>query len=104
MARAGKGMGGGVAGNRAGPKGHQAPGGAGETDEDRLAQDRMGDFKQQGHAKELLTNQREAMPDGRRETDGPVESAEKLDKDKRAKEDLGKGRRHAPGHPSNRTE
>ena len=102
MARAGKGMGGGVAGNRAGPDGHQSPGGPGETDENTLAQDRMGDFKQQGHAKELLTNEREDQPDSRRETDGPLESARKLDKDARARSDLGKGARHSPEHPTNK--
>jgi len=104
MARADKGIGGGVAGNRAGPKGHQAPGGTGETDENSLASKRMGDFKQQGHAEDLQTNEREALPDGKREPDGPVESARKLDKDVRAKADLGKGGRHSPEHPYNRKE
>lgn len=102
MARANKGMGGGAAGNRAGPDGHQSPGKPGETSETDLASDKMGDFGQQGHDQNALSNERDAVPDVRQEADGVIESFEKLDKETRAKRDLGKGRRHAPEHPYNR--
>jgi hypothetical protein len=101
MANAGKKMGGGVAGNRAGPNGHQAPGKPGKTTETDLAEKKMGEFGQQGKAKERLTNERDAMPDVRQEADGVIESFEKLDKDVRAREDLGKGRRHSGDHSYN---
>ena len=102
MARANKGMGGGSAGNRAGPNGHQAPGKPGDTSETDLAQDKMGDFGEQGHDQNALSNERDAVPDVRQEADDPIESFEKLDKETRAQRDLGKGRRHSPEHPYNR--
>ena len=101
MAKAGKKMGGGVAGNRAGPNGHQAPGKPGKTTETDLAEKKMGEFGQQGTAKNRLTNERDALPDVKQEADGVIESFEKLDKDERARKDLGKGRRHSEEHPYN---
>ncbi|HEX2020867.1 MAG TPA: hypothetical protein VGO17_18200 [Aurantimonas sp.] len=61
-----------------------------ETD---IASDRMGRNSLQGNDQESVHNQRQAVPDAKQETDGVIESFEKLDKDKRAREDLGKGNR-----------
>ena len=99
MADAGKGMGGGVAGNRAGPNGHQAPGSPdAELTEDQLAQDKMGDAGAQGHDPDRLSNTREravdTAPGGDVEPDANVlDSFRRMDKDVRAAEDLGKGNR-----------
>ena len=99
MARAGKGMGGGVAGNRAGPDGHQA---AGEPEniigESDLANRKMGDAGAQGHDPDRLSNERDTAvdtaPGGKPEPDAsPIESFEKMDKDVRAARELGKGNR-----------
>ena len=99
MARANQGMGGGVAGNRAGPNGHQAAG----ADEDiisesDLAADKMGDAGQQGTDPDRLTNERDTAvdtaPGGKPQPDAsPIESFEMMDKDVRAAEELGKGNR-----------
>ena len=96
MARADKGMGGGVAGNLAGPNGHQAPGADGDLNETDLAQDKMGDAGAQGTDPDRLSNTREAavdtVPGGAPEPDGDVlDSFRKMDKDVRAAEELGKG-------------
>jgi hypothetical protein len=64
-----------------------------------LAPDIMGINSLQGNDKASVRNQRQAVPDVKQETDGVVESFEKLDKDVRAKEDLGKGNRHSAEHP-----
>ena len=99
MARADKGMGGGVAGNLAGPNGHQAPGTAdGDLTEKDLAQDKMGDAGAQGTDPGRLSNTREAAvdtaPGGDPEPDENVlDSFRKMDKDVRAAEELGKGNR-----------
>ncbi len=61
-----------------------------ETD---IASDRMGRNKLQGDDQANVHNERQAVPDVKQDTDGLVESFEKLDKDKRAREDLGKGNR-----------
>ncbi len=61
--------------------------------ESDFAQDKMGDNSLQGNDQERVRNQRHAVPDVKLETDGVIESFEKLDKDKRAREDLGKGNR-----------
>lgn len=61
--------------------------------EDDLAQDKMGDNNLQGNDQGNVRNQRHAVPDSKQETDGVIESFEKLDKDKRARGDLGKGNR-----------
>lgn len=58
-----------------------------ETD---LASDKMGNNQLQGDDQELVRNQRHAVPDEKVETDGIVEGLKKLDKDVRAREDLGK--------------
>lgn len=63
-----------------------------ETD---LAQDKMGDNALQGDDQANVRNQRHAVPDVKTETDGIIESLEKLDKDVRAERDLGKGNRDA---------
>ena len=103
MARADKGMGGGVAGNRAGPDGTQAPGkdvGDGENiiSESDLANRKMGDAGQQGTDPDRLSNERDTAvdtaPGGKPQPDAdPIESFRKMDKDVRAAEDLGKGNR-----------
>ena len=58
-----------------------------ETD---LAPEKMGRNKLQGDDQELVHNQRQAVPDEKTETDGIIESLKKLDKDERARKDLGK--------------
>lgn len=69
-----------------------------------LSSDIMGKNALQGNDQLSVRNQRRAVPDVKQETDGVVESFEKLDKDVRAKEDLGKGNRHSPKHPYNKDE
>ncbi len=59
-----------------------------------LADDEMGRNSLQGDDQANVRNERHAVPDTRLETDGIVESLEKLDKDVRAVRDLGKGNRH----------
>ncbi len=58
-----------------------------------LAQDKMGNNRLQGNDQSQVRNQRQAVPDVKLETDGVIESFEKLDKDVRAERDLGKGNR-----------
>lgn len=58
-----------------------------------LASERMGRNKLQGNDQANVPNERKAVPDVKQETDGVVESFEKLDKNKRAHEDLGKSNR-----------
>lgn len=73
MARADKGMGGGVAGGRAGPNGHQAPGQPdGKLTENDLADELMGEFGQQGPSEELLSNTRETQAGPQPEPDETV--------------------------------
>ena len=59
--------------------------------EDDLASDLMGRNALQGNDQANVRNQRKDQPDARQETDGVVESFEKLDKDVRARRDLNKG-------------
>lgn len=59
-------------------------------DETDLAQDKMGDNDLQANDQRNVQNQREAVPDVKKETDGVVESFEKMNKDVRARRDLGK--------------
>lgn len=66
---------------------------ASEVSETDLAQQRMGDNKLQGNDQAAVHNQRRAVPDVKQEADDVVDSLEKLDKDVRAREDLGKGRK-----------
>lgn len=61
-----------------------------ETD---LASERMGKNKLQGDDQANVRNERQAVPNVKTETDSLIESFEKLDKDHRAREDLGKGNR-----------
>lgn len=58
-----------------------------------LSSERMGRNKLQGDDQLNVPNERQAVPDVKQETDGVVESFEKMDKDRRAREDLGKGNR-----------
>ncbi|MBJ3776374.1 hypothetical protein [Acuticoccus mangrovi] len=62
-----------------------------ETD---LASDIMGRNALQGDDQRNVHNERHAVPDAKQEADAnPVESAEMLDKDARARAELGKGNR-----------
>ncbi|WEX11407.1 hypothetical protein [Chelativorans sp. AA-79] len=61
-----------------------------ETD---LANDRMGRNSLQGDDQESVRNERHAQPDNRTHPDEVMESFTKMDKDKRARSDLGKGNR-----------
>lgn len=63
---------------------------ASEVTHTDLAERRTGDNKLHGNDQEDVRNQRHAVADTRQETDDPVESLEKLDKDVRARRDLGK--------------
>lgn len=67
-----------------------------ETD---LSSERMGRNKLQGDDQQNVHNERQAVPDVKQETDGVIESFEKLDKEQRAREDLGKGNRSS-GKPT----
>jgi hypothetical protein len=58
-----------------------------------LAQDIMGRNALQGDDQSRVRNQRQAQADVKQDTDGVIESFEKLDKDVRAETDLGKGNR-----------
>jgi len=69
------------------------PGQLGETD---IANERMGRNSLQGNDQSNVHNQRQAVPDVKLDTDGVIEGLEKLDKDHRAKTDLGKGNRSDP--------
>ena len=62
-----------------------------DVKENDLAQDRMGRNSLQGDDQASVRNQRHDQPDARQETDGVVESFEKLDKNERARRDLNKG-------------
>ncbi len=60
-----------------------------ETD---LAQDKMGRNKLQGNDQASVRNERQDMPEGKREPDQDIEeSFRKMDKDVRARTDLNKG-------------
>ena len=56
-----------------------------------LASDEMGNNRLQAKDQSDVHNQRKAVPDVKQETDGVIESFQKLDKDERAERDLGKG-------------
>ncbi|WP_370321253.1 hypothetical protein [Oricola sp.] len=60
-----------------------------------IASDEMGRNSLQGDDQANIRNERQAVPDVKTETDGVIESFRKLDKDVRAREDLGKGNRHS---------
>lgn len=62
--------------------------------EAELAGDIMGKNRLQGDDQESVRNERQAQPDAKLEPDAdPVESARMLDKDARARAELGKGNR-----------
>lgn len=61
--------------------------------ESDLANRKMGDNDLQGNDQSSVRNQRQAVPDVKQETDGIIDSLEKLDKEERARRDLGKGNR-----------
>ena len=95
MARADKGMG--------SIKGHQHA----ETPKDRLtesdlASDEMGNNQLEGNDQEDTRNERRATPDVRQKTDGVLDSFHKLDKEARARLDLGKGNRSQGEQPYTR--
>jgi hypothetical protein len=67
---------------------------ASDVTENDLANEKMGKNKLQGNDQANVRNQRKAQPDAKSEADSSViESLEKMDKDIRAKRDLGKGNR-----------
>jgi len=62
--------------------------------EAELADEIMGNNQLQGNDQRSVRNQRHAVPDAKLEPDAdPVESAKMLDKDARARAELGKGNR-----------
>lgn len=58
-----------------------------------LAADKMGRNNLQGDDQDNVRNQRRAQPDTKQEPDELMESFTKLDKEERARKDLGKGNR-----------
>ena len=65
-------------------------------DEFDLASDIKGNNSLHGDSQGNRGNERQAQADARGETDGLIESFEKLDKDVRAERNLGKKPRHSP--------
>ena len=84
-------------GNRSGGQGAGvAPNGEpsnGNLDEFDIASDIQGRNKLQGDNQTDVVNQRHAQAEEKGDTDGLIESFEKMDKDVRAERDLGKGNR-----------
>ncbi|MFP1631831.1 hypothetical protein ACLB6G_08850 [Zhengella sp. ZM62] len=66
--------------------------------ESDFAEERMGNNRLQGNDQESVHNQRHAVPEVKQEADDVMESFEKLDKDKRARDDLNKGVRKDGGN------
>lgn len=58
-----------------------------------LASHVMGNNSLQGNDQSSVRTQRQAQPEVKQKTDGLIEGLKKLDKDVRAKTDLGKGSR-----------
>ncbi|GHA18244.1 hypothetical protein GCM10007989_11910 [Devosia pacifica] len=73
-----------------GAKGAGADDGVERTDEFDLASDIKGRNSLQGDDQLNVPDQRQAQADAKGETDGVIESFEKLDKEERARRDLGK--------------
>jgi hypothetical protein len=74
---------------------------ADELTEGDFADDKMGRNSLQGDDQESVRNQRHDQPDAKREADDVLDSFEKMDKETRAREDLGKGARSGKnGHPA----
>jgi|GEM_PF-1437941 len=92
MTSAGKGMGGGP-GAQHGAKGAGAETRPEDLEEVDLERQEKGYNRLQGDDQANVRNERKAQADVKKETDDPIESMEKLDKDRRAREDLGKGNR-----------
>lgn len=63
---------------------------AGKLTDSDLGADKMGNNQLQGDDQEDVQNQRRTWPDEKQEPDGVIESFEKMDKDVRARRDLGK--------------
>ena len=63
-----------------------------------LAQDKMGKNSLQGDDQRRVRNQRHAVPDAKGDADDAIESFKKLDRQKRARTDLGKGNRTRTRH------
>lgn len=61
-----------------------------ETD---FADERSGRNSLQGNDQDNRQNERKAVPNAKVSADGVIESFEKIDRDRRAREDLGKGNR-----------
>lgn len=81
---------------------HNAREPEGRLTEAELSDDLMGNNRLQGDDQSNVRNERHAVPDAKLEPDaGPVESSKMLDKDARAKAELGKGARHSPDHFEN---
>lgn len=92
MTGSGKKMGGGP-GAQHGPKGVGEEAFEEGLKEVDLAQDKMGDNALQGDDQESVRNERRAQPDAAREPDSAVRrSFEMMDKDERARRELGKRR------------
>ncbi len=65
-----------------------------------LSQDIMGRNSLRANDQSNVRNERQAQRDARQHADSPVESFEKVDKDVRAKRDLGKGNRGSTKAPA----
>ena len=66
------------------------------TDTD-FASDKKGDNQLRANDQLNEPSERKAVPDVKKDTDGLIESFEKLDKDVRAERDLGKGNKDSGG-------
>lgn len=75
-----------------------------QLDEHDLAQDIKGNNRLQADNQDDHFNQRQAQAEARGETDGVLESFEKLDKDVRAERDLGKGNRSSESKSDNKSD
>ncbi|MDB5621539.1 MAG: hypothetical protein JWR39_102 [Devosia sp.] len=69
----------------------------GNLDEFDIASDLQGRNQLQGDNQADRINQRQAQAEAKGDTDGLIESFEKMDKDVRAERDLGKGNRSGAG-------
>jgi hypothetical protein len=70
--------------------GKSPPRGAEKLTDSDFAAEKMGRNKLQGEDQAKVRNERRAVPDEKAEPDDIIESLEKLDKDERARKDLGK--------------
>jgi hypothetical protein len=74
---------------------------AGELTDSDFADDKMGRNSLHGDDQASVRNQRHDQPDAKRDADGVLESFVKMDKETRARKDLGKGARSGEnGHPA----